>query len=32
LREDAQAFLTNNTKLRRLKAEGLTVVVLAGYA
>ena len=32
LREDAQAFLTNDTKLRRLKAEGLTVMVLADYA
>ena len=32
LREDAQAFLTNDTRLRRLKAEGLTVMVLADYA
>ena len=32
LREDAQAFLANDTKLRRLKAEGLTVMVLADYA
>jgi predicted nucleic acid-binding protein len=31
LREDAQAFLTNDTKLRRLKAEGLIVMVLADY-
>jgi predicted nucleic acid-binding protein len=32
LHEDAQAFLTNDTRLRRLKAEGLTVMVLADYA
>ena len=32
LQEDAQAFLTNDTRLRRLKAEGLTVMVLADYA
>lgn len=30
-REGAQAFLTNDGELRRLKAEGITVVVLEDY-
>ena len=31
LREDANAFLTNDTRLRRLRAEGVTVMVLGDY-